>query len=92
MRRSDHIFKLKVKHYNITVLPKDHDRVHGKKICYISRISSQLADLTPVQEQTFLPVCRCSLVLVEGIAGWAKGGAAYTKWIDEYDPEIWHKD
>lgn len=32
-----------------------------------------------------------SLVLVEGIAGWAKGGAEYIKWIDEYDPEIWHK-
>ena len=33
-----------------------------------------------------------SLVLVESIAGWAKGGAEYTKWIDEYDPEIWHED
>ena len=33
-----------------------------------------------------------SLVLAEGIAGWVKGGAEYTKWMDEYDPEIWHKD
>jgi arsenical-resistance protein 2 len=33
-----------------------------------------------------------SLVLVEGIAGWVKGGAEYTKLIDEYDPEAWHKD
>lgn len=33
-----------------------------------------------------------SLVLLEGIAGWAKGGAEYTKWMDEYDPDIWHKN
>lgn len=33
-----------------------------------------------------------SFVLVEGIAGWAKGGAEYTKLIDEYDPAVWHKD
>jgi hypothetical protein len=33
-----------------------------------------------------------SLVLAEGIAGWAKGGPEYTKCIDEYDPEAWHKD
>ena len=33
-----------------------------------------------------------SLVLVEDIADCAKGGAEYTKLIDEYDPEAWHKD
>lgn len=33
-----------------------------------------------------------SIVLVEGIAGWAKGGAEYSKLIDEYDPAVWHKD
>jgi arsenical-resistance protein 2 len=33
-----------------------------------------------------------SLVLVEGIAGWEKGGTEYTKLIDEYDPEAWHKN
>ena len=33
-----------------------------------------------------------SLVLVGGIAGWVKGGAEYTKLIDEYNPEVWHKD
>ena len=33
-----------------------------------------------------------SLFLVEGIAGWAKGGAEYTKLIDEYDPIVWQKD
>ena len=33
-----------------------------------------------------------SLVLVEGIAGLAKGGKEYTKLIDEYDPDAWHKD
>ena len=32
-----------------------------------------------------------SLVLVEGIAGWARGGAEYTKLMDEYDPEVWRK-
>ena len=33
-----------------------------------------------------------NLVLGGGIAGWAKGGAEFTEWMDEYDAEIWHKD
>lgn len=33
-----------------------------------------------------------SLVLAEGIAGWVDGGADYTKLMDEYEPDAWHKD
>ncbi|CAN9164047.1 unnamed protein product [Alternaria alternata] len=32
-----------------------------------------------------------SLVLVEGIKGWAKAGGEYAQWMDEYDDEFWAK-
>ena len=52
-----------------------------------SRAAEWFQDLTEKGDHDI-----ASLVLVEGIAGWAKGSAEYTKLIDEYDPEIWHKD
>lgn len=32
-----------------------------------------------------------SLVLVDGIKGWATGGPAYTEWMHEYDEAVWSK-
>lgn len=30
-----------------------------------------------------------SLILFEGIAGWAKAGGEFVEWMDEYDAAIW---
>lgn len=30
-----------------------------------------------------------SLVLFEGVKGWAKAGAEYVQWMDEYDEKAW---
>jgi arsenical-resistance protein 2 len=30
-----------------------------------------------------------SLVLFEGVKGWAKAGADYVQWMDEYDEKAW---
>ncbi|KAM0420893.1 hypothetical protein ACHAPT_011282 [Fusarium lateritium] len=30
-----------------------------------------------------------SLILFEGIAGWAKGGGEFAEWMDEYDATAW---
>lgn len=30
-----------------------------------------------------------SLVLFEGVKGWAKAGADYIQWMDEYDEKAW---
>lgn len=30
-----------------------------------------------------------SLVLLEGIKGWVKGGDEYVQWMDEYNSEAW---
>ncbi|KAK4243080.1 Rhodanese-like domain-containing protein [Corynascus novoguineensis] len=32
-----------------------------------------------------------SLVLVDGIKGWATAGPEYTEWMDEYDESVWLK-
>jgi arsenical-resistance protein 2 len=32
-----------------------------------------------------------SLVLVNGIKGWATAGPEYTEWMDEYDESVWLK-
>ncbi|KAF2243801.1 hypothetical protein BU26DRAFT_569699 [Trematosphaeria pertusa] len=32
-----------------------------------------------------------SLVLVEGITGWANAGAEYVEWMDGYDANVWSK-
>lgn len=32
-----------------------------------------------------------SLVLVNGIKGWATAGLEYTEWMDEYDESVWLK-
>ncbi|KAK0743466.1 hypothetical protein B0T18DRAFT_329537, partial [Schizothecium vesticola] len=32
-----------------------------------------------------------SLVLVDGIKGWATAGPEYTQWMDEYDESVWLK-
>ncbi len=32
-----------------------------------------------------------SLVLVNGIKGWATAGPEYTEWMDEYDESAWSK-
>ncbi|KAK3933918.1 Rhodanese-like protein [Diplogelasinospora grovesii] len=32
-----------------------------------------------------------SLVLLEGIKGWATAGEEYVQWMDEYDEAVWHK-
>ncbi|KLU91685.1 hypothetical protein MAPG_10203 [Magnaporthiopsis poae ATCC 64411] len=32
-----------------------------------------------------------SLVLVNGIKGWATAGPAYSEWMDEYDEAVWAK-
>jgi len=30
-----------------------------------------------------------SVVLLEGIKGWATAGSEYTRWMDEYDQRAW---
>jgi len=30
-----------------------------------------------------------SLVLFEGVKGWANAGAEYVQWMDEYDDKAW---
>jgi len=32
-----------------------------------------------------------SVILLDGVAGWAKAGEDYTKMMDEYDAEGWSK-
>ncbi len=32
-----------------------------------------------------------SLILVNGIKGWATAGQEYTEWMDEYDESAWLK-
>jgi len=32
-----------------------------------------------------------SMILLDGIAGWAKAGEDYSKMMDEYDAEVWSK-
>ena len=32
-----------------------------------------------------------SLVLSEGIKGWATAGGEYVQWVDEYDEACWRK-
>jgi arsenical-resistance protein 2 len=32
-----------------------------------------------------------SLVLVEGLKGWATAGPDYVQWMDEYDVNVWSK-
>jgi arsenical-resistance protein 2 len=32
-----------------------------------------------------------SLVLLEGIKGWATAGPDYVQWMDEYDVSAWSK-
>jgi len=32
-----------------------------------------------------------SLVLLEGIAGWATGGSEYVDMMDGYDKDVWEK-
>lgn len=32
-----------------------------------------------------------SMILLDGIAGWAKAGEDYSRIMDEYDPEVWGK-
>jgi hypothetical protein len=33
-----------------------------------------------------------SLVLAEGIQGWATAGAEYVEWMEEYDANVWSKN
>jgi arsenical-resistance protein 2 len=30
-----------------------------------------------------------SLVLLEGIKGWATAGGEFVEWMDEYEPGVW---
>lgn len=30
-----------------------------------------------------------SVILFEGIKGWAQAGGEYIKWMDEYDADVW---
>lgn len=30
-----------------------------------------------------------SLVLLEGVKGWATAGANFVQWMDEYDAAVW---
>jgi len=30
-----------------------------------------------------------SVVLLEGIKGWAAAGGEYVRWMDEYDERVW---
>jgi arsenical-resistance protein 2 len=30
-----------------------------------------------------------SLILLEGIKGWATAGGEFVKWMDEYDESVW---
>jgi arsenical-resistance protein 2 len=32
-----------------------------------------------------------SLVLLDGIKGWATAGEEYVQWMDEYDQAVWHQ-
>lgn len=32
-----------------------------------------------------------SLILFEGIKGWATAGSEFVQWIDGYNPDIWTK-
>jgi arsenical-resistance protein 2 len=32
-----------------------------------------------------------SLVLFEGVKGWATAGSEYVIWMNEYDPAFWEK-
>ena len=32
-----------------------------------------------------------SLVLINGIKGWATAGPEYTEWMDQYDESVWSK-